>query len=419
MRQKTLVAALIAALFVACFSNPSVAASEPICTITGTSKADRLVGTSADDVICAGSGNDTVLGLGGNDIILAGPGNDKIFGGVGDDQLSGGTGNDSISAGVGNDTVTGEAGKDSISGGTGSDTLAGGEGRDRLAGNSGEDILRGELGNDRLSGGTDADILDGGTGADTIVTGTGSDMCSLDASDIHLDACTMDSTGPQAGVLMTDVLQFSAGSTAVFNVKVLDESGTGSVYGKIGGAPGWVTEWCGFPITGVLTEGTEKSGVYQISCTIPANAVSDNYTLFVGTNDLMGNSGSELSIDFQVSGGSSDNRTPTVTKIELPNRVSRGESFTVSVSATDESSVVGIYAWFALEGGWISDGGALYAPYSEARFITQTQTEAVTEQDVVFDQNAPYGTYRIWLSIRDGVGNRDFYATESTITLGE
>ncbi|MEY4367518.1 MAG: hypothetical protein RLZ28_933 [Actinomycetota bacterium] len=383
-------------------TSSALAANESDCTIVGTNKADTILGTEGRDVICAGAGSDTIYALGGDDVIRAGSGNDIISGGAGSDEVIGGSGNDNIT------------------GGNGADSLTGGQGVDKISGGSGEDILLGGAGNDNISGGNQIDIIDGGKGADNIRTGAGSDMCGKDSSDVHLDACNIDTNGPQVGALMTNGLEFSAGTTAVFNVKVFDESGTAGVYGSIGGPPGWVTEWCGFLITGVLTQGNEKSGVYQIICDIPSNAVNEKYTLFVKTSDLMGNSGVEISIDFQVGGGSSDNLTPTVTKIDIPYEVAGGDSFTMRVSATDESSVAGIYAWFALEGGWLSgDGGALYVPYSEPRFVSQTQTEAVVEQDVVFDAKAPAGKYRIWLSIRDGVGNRDFYATDRTVILNK
>jgi hypothetical protein len=393
-------------------ASPALAVSSKIseCTITGTAGNDVLTGTPGADIIC---------GLGGNDVIHSGAGKDRIFGGSGDDEIFGEAGADLVDGGAGSDEISGGSGNDSLVGSNGADSLSGGQGKDSISGGAGGDILLGGSGNDNLSGGNNVDVIDGGAGADKIRTGTGADMCGEDSSDVHLDACSIDTTAPQVGVLMAPGMQFSAGTTAVFTIKVFDQSGTASVYGKIGGPPGWVTEWCGFGIPGVLTEGTDKSGVYQISCTIPENAVNDKYTLFVGTSDLMGNYSAELTVDFDVTGGSSDNKTPAITKIELPDQVGAGEPFVIRVSATDESSVVGVYAWFALEGGWISDGVALYVPYSEARFVSQTATEAVIEQDAVFAENAPAGTYRIWLSIRDGVGNRDFSATESTIILNK
>jgi hypothetical protein len=379
-------------------ASPAIAASDSGCTIVGTKYADVLTGTAGYDVICAGAGNDTIYGLAGNDVIRGGAGNDIIF------------------AGAGNDTVLGEAGNDNISGSDGADRLNGGDGKDRIIGGGGQDILQGGTGTDNISAGNSADIIDGGKGTDTISTGEGNDVCNADSADVRLDACSLDSKGPKFGALATVVKQVQSGSMAVFTVNVSDVATVNAVYGSIGGAPGWVTEWCGFRVPTELVAGSEKSGTYQLSCTVPPNAVNDNYTLFVGAVDMMGHT-SEQRIAFEVIGGSSDNRTPVVTKIELPNDVAAGESFTVTISATDESVVAGVDAWFALEGGWVSGGDGLYASRSEPRFITQTQTESVVSYDVVFDSRAPAGMYHVWIGVRDVVGNRDFYDSGQTITV--
>jgi hypothetical protein len=392
---------LMSALFAGALlvpTSPAFATNQSDCTIVGTKNADVLTGTAGYDVICAGAGNDIIYGLGGNDVIKAGSGNDVVY------------------AGYGNDTVLGESGNDNISGSDGADRINGGDGKDRITGGGGQDILQGGTGNDNLSAGNGADIIDGGKGTDTITTGAGDDVCNADSADVRLDACSLDSKGPKFGAITTEVRQVQAGTLAVFTVNVSDVATVDAVYGSIGGAPGWITAWCGFRIPTELVSGSEKNGTYQLSCTVPPNAVNDNYTLFVGAVDMMGNT-SEQRIAFEVIGGSSDNRIPVVTKIELPNDVAAGESFTVTISATDDSVVAGVHAWFALEGGWFSGGDGLYASRSEPRFITQTQTESVVSYDVVFDSRAPAGLYHVWIGVRDGVGNRDFYDSGQTITL--
>jgi len=379
-------------------TSPAFAANESDCTIVGTKNADVLTGTAGYDVICAGAGNDTIYGLGGNDIIRAGSGNDVVF------------------AGYGNDTVLGEAGNDNISGSDGADRLNGGDGKDRITGGGGQDILQGGAGTDNLSAGNSADIIDGGKGTDTITSGAGNDVCNADSADVRLDACSLDSKGPKFGAITTVVRQVQAGTMAVFTVNVSDVATVNAVYGSIGGAPGWVTEWCGFRIPTELVSGSEKNGTYQLSCTVPPNAVNDNYTLFVGAVDMMGHT-SEQRIAFEVTGGSSDNRTPVVTKIELPESVKPAESFAISIDATDDSFVAGVYIWFLLEGGGFANENGLHAKGSDPRVITQTPTASSFEQDYVFGDNAPLGTYNVWISVRDGVGNREFYDSGQKITL--
>jgi hypothetical protein len=214
------------------------------------------------------------------------------------------------------------------------------------------------------------------------------------------------------------VRQVQAGTLAVFTVNVSDIATVDAVYGSIGGAPGWITEWCGFRVPTELVSGSEKSGTYELRCTIPFNAVNDSYTLFVGAVDMMGHT-AEQRIAFEVVGGSSDNRTPTVTKLDLPASVNPGENFVIRVEATDDSVVAGIYFWFLLEGGSFSNENGLHAKGSEPRAISFTPTDAIFEQDYVFGDNAPEGRYKVWISVRDGVGNREFYDTGRYIALNK
>jgi hypothetical protein len=454
MRLKTLAIAALVPLFVTSFPNTSFALSLPACSISGTASAERITGTPGDDVICAGAGNDIINGLGGNDIIFGGPGRDRIkagsgaddvygdagadyidggtgiddvFGGTGNDTITGGTeadilrgdaGTDTISGGIGEDEIYGEAGNDKIDGGDGADKLVGGNGTDLITGGSGQDLLQGGAGTDELSAGSGADLIDGGQGKDTITTGAGNDLCNADSADVRLDACSLDSKGPKFGALPMVVRQIQAGTMAVFTVNVSDVATVQAVYGSIGGAPGWITEWCGFRIPTELESGSEKSGTYKLSCTVPPNAVNDNYTLFLGAVDMMGHT-TEERIAFEVVGGSSDNRTPTVTKLDLPESASPGENFVIRVEATDESIVAGIYFWFMLEGGGFSGEYGLHASGSDPRTLGFTPTDLILEQDYVFGDNAPAGTYKAWISVRDGVGNREFYDTGRTIVLNK
>jgi hypothetical protein len=89
------------------------------CTITGTSRADRLRGTRGDDVIC---------GLGGDDVIDGRDGDDALMGDGGRDRIDGGDGDDTLYGGEDGDRLDGEHGTDVLSGGPGPDALAPGRG---------------------------------------------------------------------------------------------------------------------------------------------------------------------------------------------------------------------------------------------------------------------------------------------------
>jgi hypothetical protein len=402
MVRKSLVIVALVPLFITSFPNASYSLSLPACTITGTASADRITGTPGDDYICAGAGNDVINGLGGNDTVYGGPGNDRIVGGLG------------------KDVIYGEAGNDTIEGGEGEDKLSGDEGKDKITGGNGVDLLQGGTGADNISAGNGADLIDGGKGRDTITSGAGNDVCNADSTDLRLDACSLDSKGPKFGPLPMVVRQLQAGTLAVFTVTVSDVATVDAVYGSIGGAPGWVTEWCGFRVPTELISGSEKSGTYELRCTIPFNAVNDNYTLFVGAVDMMGHT-TEQRIAFEVVGGSSDNRTPTVTKLDLPDSVSPGENFVIRVEVTDDSVVAGIDFWLMLdvEGGSFQDENGLHAKGSVPRVIRFTPTDSIFEQDYSFRDNARVGTYKVWVGVRDGVGNREFYDTGRSLSLNK
>ena len=71
-------------------------ASPRPCTITGTTRADRLRGTRGDDVICGLGGDDVIDGRDGDDAVMGDAGRDRIDGGDGDDTLYGGEGDDRL-----------------------------------------------------------------------------------------------------------------------------------------------------------------------------------------------------------------------------------------------------------------------------------------------------------------------------------
>jgi len=367
--------------------SPTPAPAVEECTITGTPRSDTLVGTSGDDVICGLGGNDAISGGKGDDIIRGGAGRDQVNGGAGDDELSGGNGNDSLLGGSGNDAIGGESGRDNLSGGNG------------------------------------ADALNGGTGVDGLRSGAGDDMCASDADDRQLDSCGIDGDAPVVS-FQPSILEFQAGSTAVFRWVVEDASGVAMTWAAIGGPSGWVTEWCGFALPAQQIDGTVQSGTYELQCDIPVNAVNENYTLYVSAVDSLGNSNSVLGwaeFGFTVNGGSSDNRVPEILDVRLPATVGVGETFTVDVDVSDESGTAGVYSWLmAAAPYYYSDENGLFisAPDS-ASLVSGDATNGTFRQTLVVSDWAPPGVYSLLVSVRDTVGNRGFFLTEYFFTVTE
>jgi Ca2+-binding RTX toxin-like protein len=397
MRRRTLAIAALVPLFISSFPATSFALSLPACSISGTAFADRINGTPGDDVICAGAGNDIVNGLGGNDIIYGGTGNDRILGGTG------------------KDAIYGEAGTDNIDGGLGADEINGGPGNDSVLGGSGRDLIKGEDGSDSLNGGIDADMITGGLGKDMIRTGPGDDLCNKDSVDVMLDPCVLDRQAPEIGANTAVVRTFEAGSNLKLTWSISDASGVEKSYASIGGAPGWITSWCGFRIEGQLVSGDAKNGTYQINCQIPDNAVNDNYSLFVGAHDVLGNSTiNSPIIAFTVIGGASDSKAPKVEKVDIAKSVSSGEEFSMTLGVTDETGVNGVYGWFMLDGGgfasWTGNGSHVNAK-GAAELVNGTTRDGDYRQSFKFSDKAPAGSYTLWLSLRDELGNKTFEAT--------
>lgn len=358
------------------------------CTITGTPRSDTLIGTAGDDVICGLGGNDTLIGGAGDDIIRGGGGRDAISGGAGDDELGGGNGNDSLVGGSGNDVVGGDGGRDSLSGGNGDDAL------------------------------------NGGPGVDGLRTGLGDDTCANDIADRRFDACTIDVDAPTISFSGDNLLEYQAGTTAVFRWVVEDTSGVAMTWAAIGGPSGWMTEWCGFAVPVEFIQGTAESGTYELRCDIPDNAVNENYTLYIGASDVLGNSNSVpgwAAFGFNVVGGSSDNRVPEILEIRLPTTVSAGETFTVEVDTRDESGTAGVYSWFSgTPPYYYSDQNGLFIPADgPAELIEGDPTDGTWRQSLTVSSWAIPGEYRLLLSIRDTVGNRGFDTTEYFVTVSE
>ena len=402
MLKKTLVLVAFTPLLLAGFPAMSSALSPVACTINGTEKADRITGTAGNDIICAGGGNDLVNGLGGDDVIY------------------GGNGNDRINAGAGADDVYGDAGSDSIDGGVGKDDISGGLGSDTITGGTEADLIDGDAGTDTIAGGTGDDAINGGTGKDQIRSGAGADSCSKDPSDVHFDTCKLDAEAPEIGVQTTQIRKFQAGSTIKLNWSVSDSTGVDKSWGSIGGPPGWVT-WCGFGIEGNLISGDAKSGSYQIECKLPERAVNETYTLFVSAVDVLGNSTPNMTqISFVIEGGSEDNAAPEVYKISMDETAKAGQQFSVSTGVTDATGVAGVYGWFMKEGGGFSswtDFRLYVNADGTAELVNGDKKSGVFKQTHRFSDTAPAGTYTLWISLWDEVGNKTFEQTDKKITI--
>lgn len=340
-------------------------------------------------------------------IVVTGKKSHTINAGAGNDLVCGSSGADTITAGRGSDVIVSNAG---------SDTVFAGPGEDRVVAGPGADVVMGGSGIDTLSGGAGVDAIDGGAGADLITPGGSVNYCIMDSSDDMTGECLEDTTDPNISV-ETNSFEVAAGAKIAFTWSASDESRISQTWVTIGGAPGWITEWCGFAIEGTLISGTDKNGTYSVPCGLPSTAVNGTYTLFISALDIFGKR-TEIQQTFTVTGGIADNRVPELVSMSAPVSVSGFESFTITYTARDESGVANAYVYLMANGsGFANSQGMSYLTYEAPVLVSTNGDEATFSQSMNFNSIAPAGTYSVWIGLRDIYGNRDFFMAQPTVEL--
>lgn len=150
---------------------------------------------------------------------------------------------------------------------------------------------------------------------------------------------------------------------------------------------------------------------------MPANAVNGTYTLFLMASDTFANaSGWDASsqFDFSVSDGSTDALPPAVS--DLSARVD-GDSVVVRWQASDPSGVAGQSAWLAYNVHSFASIEDPYFVYNAAVLVEGDATNGVYEQRIDRRQITPSGTFTVWLTVIDTLGNKSFDRTATTFVL--
>lgn len=189
---------------------------------------------------------------------------------------------------------------------------------------------------------------------------------------------------------------------------------------RVGGASGWVS-WCPFPMVGSRVSGTTALGRYRAGCTVPATAPNGRYTVLFLANTI-GEAPSEplgtAEVTFEVVGGSSDDSAPTVSAVSAPTTAQRGDSITFTWRSTDTSGVEYAIGWLANGGFALSDGTRVvdYGDFAVTR-TSGDEFDGQYSQTVRFTDRSPLGTYTIWFSRLDSVGNKTIEESNIRITL--
>jgi len=381
----------------------------PRCTITGTVRNDVLRGTAGNDVICGLTGNDIIFGLGGNDTIVAGDGNDTVDAGVSDDRVDGGNGNDRIIGGSGNDTLIGSNGNDVIEGG------------------AGDDVLNGDRGNDQLNAGNGDDSLTGGSDRDRLQPGTGDNYCATDPADTTVGRCRADTTAPVFAP-MALTRSVNAGETAVFEWTVEDETSIITYLRVIGGTTGWVN-WCGYdvfgnPITVFSTPVTSPvaSAGFRVECRIPTNAVNGDYAVEFHAFDAFNNYATQRVL-LNVKNGAVDTDAPTISNVNVSD-IDSTNTFGISYRVDDATGIETVFPFLADNNGDYRDSNG----NSYARTLTYYVTSIPVDNDgaamqylhiMILNSGVPIkpGSYTVWVSVRDTLGNTEFIKTDATVNI--
>jgi hypothetical protein len=202
-----------------------------------------------------------------------------------------------------------------------------------------------------------------------------------------------------------------------FTWRAIDAGGVVNTNLRIGGYSGWITSWCDFVVVADLVSGSAVDGTYQASCSLPANAVNGSYTVFLTASDMFGNNSAwdpSTQFDFTVVGGSADGSPPAVSDLQA--RV-EGESVIVRWRSVDASGVAGQSAWLALNVYSFASVEGPYFVYNAAVLVEGDTISGIYEQSIDRRSIAPDGTYTVWLTVLDTLGNKSFAQTDVTVTL--
>lgn len=304
-------------------------------------------------------------------------------------------------------TITGTSGADVLRGTPGDDVICGLGGRDRLIGRGGDDILRGGSGRDELVGGTGDDSLDGQSGMDSGSGGRGDDVC---APDRDMIGCTIDQTGPEIRDIVAPATA-PVGSPLRIRWTVVDGGGSTYAWARLSSPSGWVI-WCLTPETRLVSE-RGNAATYEIEC-IPQPFIANQLlTAWIGAVDRLGNRSEDSTTQIQLVGGSDDLSSPAPTLRSMPSTVDPSEgdgvTFDVTWALTDESAVAYTQVWiYRPAGGGVLGWGVPESRTEAARLVSGDEWDGVWSQTFMLSSQEADGDYMVYVSVGDGVGNRDF-----------
>lgn len=201
----------------------------------------------------------------------------------------------------------------------------------------------------------------------------------------------------------------TAGTSFSVRWRVADADGVSSTGVTMGWASGiWTT--CGFGQSGRLVSGTMTDGIWEYVCAVPASAVNTDYSLDVSAQDMMGNWSSLGGFSFTIVGGNPDSTPPAYRNVRLVSGAVVGGTLTITWTLDDPSGIDSAVMWVAGPSGGFSDlTGQRYALYETMVVTRDCSVDGSTcnlTQTVQLSPTAPAGSYALWVSATDLLGNK-------------
>jgi hypothetical protein len=164
-----------------------------------------------------------------------------------------------------------------------------------------------------------------------------------------------------------------------------------------------------------------NTGVFFTNCQIPENAVNGEYTFWLDALDIFGNHPSaETSGTFTVTSGTSDNTPPVLSDVTVSAPTfAAGDAITIEWNATDESGVSGSIPWALGPNGFLVNlaSGQLWLEYGLGTLISGTEFDGRYRITLQLSASAIPGTYSLWFSTNDVLGNHSYAPVSVTFTV--
>ena len=235
------------------------------------------------------------------------------------------------------------------------------------------------------------------------------------------------SSPPVISEVSTPAPVMSAGGDVVISWRVESTAGIGTypdvdgprvaTWIKLAGVNGWAT-WCGFPVAAQRVSGDDVSGTYAATCRIPADTPNGGYTAYIEALDRAGSYAEQQSVWFNVIGGSGDFSVPVVGNVSVDRLAGPGQDVTIAWDATDESGVAYLVPWVAGPNGrFVDDAGIPWAGFVTGSRVAGTDRDGRWSATLPLAVGAEPGTYTVYFSVGDVVGNRGFSASSVTFSV--